>query len=371
MKPENVEPKDSPAACTTTQFSESLRAWCELANESPLPIWIAHSDGAPVHFNSAWQCFTNADSGSGLSAPTIHPDDVSAVESACRQFAFTQLPFHLEFRLRHSVGRYRWQSSTGMPVLTERGVVAGLVVTCIDIQDRPPLERAPLRGVKQMRQLGRLAKIGSWELDLTTMTPSWSDEVCHIHEVEPGYGPTLDEAIKFYHPTARSLISAAVQKAIADGTSWDLELPFITARGRSIWVRAKGQAEACEKPSQRLFGTFQDITNRKLAELALRANEDRFRTLIEHGSDVFFMLTLEGRVAYISPNVERLLGYTPAEVLGQLFDPFLHPADMARGREFFYDLLQSRTQGIIEYRIRHTASGTRTGRIAGGLAPVP
>lgn len=38
MKPENVEPKDSPAACTTTQFSESLRAWCELANESPLPI---------------------------------------------------------------------------------------------------------------------------------------------------------------------------------------------------------------------------------------------------------------------------------------------------------------------------------------------
>ena len=129
MKPENVEPKDSPAACTTTHISESLRAWCELANESPLPIWIAHSDGAPVHFNSAWQCFTNADSGSGLSAPTIHPDDVSAVESACRQFAFTQLPFHLEFRLRHSVGRYRWQSSTGMPVLTERGVVAGLVVT--------------------------------------------------------------------------------------------------------------------------------------------------------------------------------------------------------------------------------------------------
>ena len=369
MKPENVEPKDSPAACTTTQFSESLRAWCELANESPLPIWIAHSDGAPVHFNSAWQCFTNADSGSGLSAPTIHPDDVSAVESACRQFAFTQLPFHLEFRLRHSVGRYRWQSSTGMPVLTERGVVAGLVVTCIDIQDRPPLERAPLRGVKQMRQLGRLAKIGSWELDLTTMTPSWSDEVCHIHEVEPGYGPTLDEAIKFYHPTARSLISAAVQKAIADGTSWDLELPFITARGRSIWVRAKGQAEACEKPSQRLFGTFQDITNRKLAELALRANEDRFRTLIEHGSDVFFMLTLEGRVAYISPNVERLLGYTPAEVLGQLFDPFLHPADMARGREFFYDLLQSRTQGIIEYRIRHKDGSYRWRSCTGSVMP--
>ncbi len=369
MKSENVKPTDSAAPCTTALMSEPLRAWCGLADESPLPIWVAHPDGIPVHFNSAWQCFTNADSAGGLSAPTIHSEDVSAVESACRQFAFTQLPFHLEFRLRHSVGRYRWQSATGVPVITDRGVVAGLVVTCVDTQNRPPLERAPLRGVKQMRQLGRLAKIGTWELDLTTMTPSWSDEVCHIHEVEAGYQPKLDEAITFYHPSVRPLISAAVQKAIADGTPWDLELPLITARGRPVWVRAKGQAEACEVPCQRLFGTFQDITDRKLAELALRASEDRFRALIEHGSDVYFMLTPEGRVAYISPNSERLLGYLPAEILGQMFDPFLHPADVARGREFLYDLLQTRTQGVIEYRIRHKDGSYRWRSCTGSAMP--
>ena len=370
MKSENDKPADSPTPCTTTRnMSASLRAWCELADESPLPIWVADSDGIPVHFNSAWQCFTNTGSAGGLSAPTIHPEDVSAVESACRQFTFTQLPFHLEFRLRHAAGRYCWQSATGVPVLTERGVVAGLVVTCIDTQDRPPLERAPLRAVQQMRQLGRLAKIGTWELDLTTMTPTWSDEVCHIHEVEPGYQPKLDEAITFYHPAARPLISAAVQKAIADGTPWDLELPFITARGQSIWVRAKGQAEACEMPCQRLFGTFQDITDRKLAELALRASEDRFRTLIEHGSDVFFMLTPEGRVAYISPNCERLLGYTPAEIMGQLFDPLLHPADVARAREFLHDLLRTRTQGVIEYRIRHKNGSYRWRSCTGSAMP--
>ncbi len=358
----SAEPMD-----TNNSLCELLRAWCERAEGSPMPIWVADSAGVPVHFNSTWQQFTHTTGRGELSAPTIHPQDVAAVRSACHQFALVQQPFHIEFRLCRSQGHYRWQSATGVPVLTERAEVAGLVVTCIDIHARRPAEGDHLHRPQLLRQMERLAKIGAWELDLAKKQPIWSDEVCRIHEVEPGHQPTYEAALNYYHPDARPIITAAVQKSMENGTPWDLELPFITAQGRSIWVRAMGQSEDCDGPPRRLFGMFQDITERKLTELALRSSEDRFRTLIELGSDVFFMLTPAGNVAYISPNCQRLLGFTPAELLGKQFDPFVHPADIGKCREFLQSLLTSREPAVIEYRLRHK-DGTYRWRSCTGTA---
>ena len=351
MHPENHESAAALAANNST--SELLRAWCEHAEGSPMPIWIANSAGVPVHFNSGWKRFTHSTGNGELTAPTIHPHDVSAVQSACRQFALVQQPFHIEFRLCPSKGQYRWQSATGVPILKDRATVAGLVVTCIDIHARRPAESDHLHRPQLLRQMELLAKIGAWELDLTAMRPILSDEVCRIHEVEPGHQPTLETAISYYHPDARPIIAAAVQKAIEDGTPWDLELQFITARGRAIWVRAMGQVEDCDGPPQRLFGAFQDITERKLTELALRSSEDRFRTLIELGSDVFFMLTPAGNVVYLSPNCQRLLGYTSTELMGQPFELLVHADDAARCHDFAASLIATGTSGCIEFRLRH------------------
>jgi len=126
------------------------------------------------------------------------------------------------------------------------------------------------RQSKILETTSRMARIGGWELDLETLTPTWSAEVYRIHEVPPDYKPTLETAIDFYAPEARPVIRAAVELAVQDGTPWDLELPFITAKGRRIWVRAMGEPEFVDGRCVRLAGCFQDITERKQAEEQLR-----------------------------------------------------------------------------------------------------
>jgi PAS domain S-box-containing protein len=113
------------------------------------------------------------------------------------------------------------------------------------------------------------------------MTLLWSLETYDIHEVDPSLQPTVEKAINFYAPEARPLINEAVARAIEDGHPYDLELPFITATGRNLWIRTLGQAEFRDGQCVRLFGAFQDITERKLTEDALRRAHDELEVRVE------------------------------------------------------------------------------------------
>lgn len=117
---------------------------------------------------------------------------------------------------------------------------------------------------------GSLAKVGGWELDLTTNQLSWTKEVFAIHELAEGDIPSLEEAISFYYPQDQIKIKSAIEQAISHNMGWDLELPFITAKNREIWVRAQGQALSENGRVTRLAGAFQDITEKKKNEIKLR-----------------------------------------------------------------------------------------------------
>ena len=106
---------------------------------------------------------------------------------------------------------------------------------------------------------------------MDTQTLIWTEEVYAIHEVDPATKPAVAEAIQFYAPESRPAITAAVQAAINAGTSFDLELLLLSARGRHIWVRTLGIAERLDGKTIRVYGAFQDITKRKQLEVELES----------------------------------------------------------------------------------------------------
>ena len=118
-------------------------------------------------------------------------------------------------------------------------------------------------------ELQDAGNIGYWRLNLENNEPIWSTKTHEIHEVPIGQKIDISEAINFYAPEARSEVEECVSSGIEDGTPWDREFPFITAKNKKIWVRSTGKPIVKNGKTRELYGTFQDITERKNAQIKL------------------------------------------------------------------------------------------------------
>ncbi|HBQ58552.1 MAG TPA: hypothetical protein DD671_02725, partial [Balneolaceae bacterium] len=122
----------------------------------------------------------------------------------------------------------------------------------------------------KLEQAYHLSKIGTWELDLEQENLIWSDIIKRLHEVDADYEPDMESAISFYKEGwSRDKIDEVINKAIEDGSSFDVELEIITNKGSELWVRVIGEPEFKNGKCIRIFGTTQDITRRKTLEQEL------------------------------------------------------------------------------------------------------
>ena len=76
---------------------------------------------------------------------------------------------------------------------------------------------------------------------------------------------------------------------------------------------------------------------RLLAETAARQNEMRFRSLVQHSSDVIFIIEPDATLRFVSPSVWRVFGYDPARLVGARLSDFVHPDDLNELRGFLAD----------------------------------
>jgi len=125
-------------------------------------------------------------------------------------------------------------------------------------------------------EAARLGSIGAWQLDVRRERVAWSDEVCRIHDLPVGHRPSLDEALSFYTAESRPIIQGLVQRAIDEFVPWDVELEMRSAHGRTFWARSMGRADVVDGHCVRVFGSFQDVTQRREQE---RTRERMFEDL--------------------------------------------------------------------------------------------
>ena len=205
----------------------------------------------------------------------VHPDDRSTIHSAMAAHVKGEADFYAcEHRMHHRDGSWVWVASHGTIVeRDDAGAPLRIVGTHTDITERLRNRHALQNTRNLLQRTGDIAKVGGWELDLASGQVTWTTEVYRIHELDVSTELHLVNALDFYPPAARPTIEAAIAAAIAHGTRWDLELPFVTAKGRLLTVRAQGEAVFESGAAVRLFGAFQDITElhetqRQLEQLA-------------------------------------------------------------------------------------------------------
>ncbi|MDZ7689581.1 MAG: PAS domain S-box protein [Balneolaceae bacterium] len=127
--------------------------------------------------------------------------------------------------------------------------------------------------------------MGSWELDLSEGNEDkmyWSEMTREILEVDDDYDPSLSGGFEFHEPESKQRIQQAVDEALANGTPFDEELLITTAKGNQRWIRCIGNADFEEGRCVRLYGSFQDIHNRKIAELELAQRNTFIETIVDN-----------------------------------------------------------------------------------------
>jgi two-component system sensor histidine kinase/response regulator len=241
-------------------------------------LCIATLDGRFIRVNAAWE--QTLGYAPGALADTrfldlVHPEDVEATLAAMANLGQGADVLNFVNRYRHADGSYRFIEWRSQPV-------EGLIYAAArDITEQRKTQEELQRTSELLARTNAVGRVGGWEINLENHTLWWSEVTKEIHEVSPDFEPVLEEGINFYKPGSdREAIVAAVEAGMRDGRPWDLELRLITAKGRERWVRAAGSVDKDGDQVIRIYGSFQDIDERKRAELMLEESRQRFSSIV-------------------------------------------------------------------------------------------
>ncbi|MCS6273299.1 MAG: CHASE domain-containing protein [Opitutus sp.] len=205
-----------------------------------------------------------------------HPVDLPIAQAALqRHFSGETAFYQCRHRVKHRRGHWLWIMDCGRVVSRSAdGKPLRMVGTHHDITSTQLAQLEIERHVTALDHTSRLAKVGAWEYNPLLQTLTWSDQVRVIHEVDAYYEPTLATATAFYLGEAAATIKGLIKAALDHGTPFDIELPFCTAQGNHLWVRAVGEASRVGETTVLLRGALQDITE-----------SHRQRELLAHAKD--------------------------------------------------------------------------------------
>ncbi|MEP2446057.1 MAG: PAS domain-containing protein [Balneola sp.] len=266
----------------------------------------------------------------------LHRDDKKEVVSAVEQHLKSGALYKLEIRMKNKSGEYRWFETVGQASFDTDGNPVRMVGSIIDIDERKKVEHdlessneEIQRGIALLSETQVAAKIGSWEVDLGTMTAFWSDEVYRIHEVEPGTPIKVEEGINFYREDFRPVIQNAINNAIENKSSWDEECILITKTGREIWVRAIGHPVFEDGQLTGLRGLFMDIDETKKKSIELDETNEKLQLSVEAGQIAIWIWDLNTNELEWNDQAYKVFGVPDNfEPTFEKFGTMVHPEDL-------------------------------------------
>ena len=205
-----------------------------------------------------------------------HPDDLYLDEAhVARVLAGTIPHYTLEKRYLHKGGEIIWTTLTVALVRDAEGNPDYFISIIEDNRQNKETEEALRRNEAILRESQRLAKIGNWRWRVADDSHFWSPEIYRIYGRDPALPPAVyPEVRKYFTQEGWHTVAQAVERCRMDGQPYECDAEVITEQGETAWVIARGAAlRDRDGTILELYGTVQDITERKLAEQRLQHNQ--------------------------------------------------------------------------------------------------
>ncbi len=199
---------------------------------------------------------------------------------------------------------------------------------------------------RRLNDAQRIAQLGSWELDLIVDKLSWSDQIFRIFEIERTLSSMNFEVfLNAVHPDDREEVKQVYARSLSSQIPYEITHRLRMRDGRVKWVHEYGVTRYDEegKPLH-TSGTVQDITERKQAELAIKASEERYRLIVQTAEEGIWMIDAEARTTFVNPKMAQMLGFAVEEMHGRPAMDFMDE----EWRAIAERTAQRRKQGIVE-----------------------
>ena len=347
--------------------TESEKRFLALVDNAPVLVWMADADGKSAYFNKGWLTFTGRSLEQELGVgwtESVHPDDVRRCLDEYLAAVSTGRKLTVECRLRRYDGQYRWMLNNGVPRLTETGVFAGYIGSCVDISDHKEATAAMvLVNALLVRRTedatARLAAIVEDSEDailgytLDGVITDWNQAATRL------YGYSAEEAIgsspSMLAPPSRSGELAKILHAVAAGRRIR-QFETVRRKKDGSLIDVSFSISPITGQDGSIIGgsaIVRDITKRNRMVEALRRSGERFRLVGRATKDVLWDWDIRGGRTWRSDTFWEYFGYQPKhpEPGPEAWRERLHPEDRDRVWNGFQTALLRQSDSYeIEYR---------------------
>jgi PAS domain S-box-containing protein len=328
-------------------LQDSERRYAALAQVSPVGIFRCDAQGNYVYVNDRWCKMAGVPPDGAFGEGwfnVIHPADRAYVLEEWARTMVSNRPFRLEYRFQRPDGSITWVMGQATAETTAQGEVSGYVGSITDITDLKYAEAALLESEHRYATLARTSPVGIFRTDMAGnclyVNQRWSEITGISHQQALGEG--WEAAL---HPEDRDRVQTAGREAAATGEPFRSEFRFQRPDGTIRWVFGQAILETGIRDEPIGFvGTVTDITDRKLAEVALQESEERFRTTFDQAAVGIANVSLDGRWLRVNDRLCEIVGYSREEMLQTTFQALTHPDDLAANLEAVRQLLSGEIQ---------------------------
>lgn len=291
---------------------------------------------------------------------TIYPKDLRRCEEmaeACWNNPGTIQKMRIRKPVNNNKG-FLWTEWEFIALQNENGL-AEIQGIGVNVTDKVIAEQLKEDALRTSSYALTYAHMGSWKINFTTSTLELSAEFMSLLDEQHPKQKSIEVAHfinQYVIPEDRDSVIDAFAKANRNQNNKNYETSFhctvVTHAGqfRDLYIKGKNFGEESG------FGIARDITLEKEAEKALQDSEQKFRLLAENTEDIISVNLPDGTLQYISPSVQKILGFRQDEMEGQITMDYVHPDDIYK----FYPSEETKPLNEVEsltlrYRMRTKA----------------